>query len=148
MLPAPATPEPRQTIQMSDAPTPFPPTGPQHGTVDTFDSHACLGTIVDSAERRWPFQGTSLVDGSREVDPGTPVTFVVARRHGGTFEADLIAPLRAEAVRAGVERVLECETRRSIDDAIVAGYQKHPQTEADAHAATASLRAAIEEQPW
>lgn len=93
MLPAPATPEPRQTIQMSDAPTPFPPTGPQHGTVDTFDSHACLGTIVDSAERRWPFQCTSLVDGSREVDPGTPVTFVVARRHGGTFEADLIAPI-------------------------------------------------------
>lgn len=55
---------------------------------------------------------------------------------------------RAEAVRAGVEKVLEGETRRLVDNAIVAGYHNHPQTEADAHAATASLRVAIEEEPW
>ena len=61
--------------------------------MEAFDSHACLGTIVDSAERRWPFQCTALADGSREVEPGTPVSFVVARRHGGTFEADRIATL-------------------------------------------------------
>ena len=47
-----------------------------------------------------------------------------------------------------MEKVLEGETRRLVDNAIVAGYHKHPQTEADAHAATASLRAAIEEEPW
>ena len=55
---------------------------------------------------------------------------------------------RAEAVRAGVEKVLADEERRSIDRAIIAGYQKHPQTDADALAATASLRAAIQEEPW
>ena len=83
----------RRIPQVSDTPTPFPPAGPQLGTVEAFDSHACLGTIVDTAECRWPFQCTALADGSREVEPGTPVTFVVARRHGGTFEADRVAPL-------------------------------------------------------
>ena len=59
--------------------------------VDEMDRHHQV--LVDSAERRWPFQCTALADGSREVEPGTPVSFVVARRHGGTFEADRIAPL-------------------------------------------------------
>ena len=94
MNPAPTTPERPQAIQVSETPTPFPPAGPQHGTVETFDSHACLGTIVDPAGRQWRFQCTALADGSREVDPGTAVTFVVARRHGGTFEADGIAHRR------------------------------------------------------
>lgn len=78
---------------MSETTPPFPPAGPQHGTVEAFDSHQCLGTIVDSVGHRWSFQCTALTDGSREIELGTAVTFLVARRHGGTFEADGIAAL-------------------------------------------------------
>lgn len=78
---------------MSDTPTPFPPAGPQHGAVEAFDSQQCLGTIVDASARRWAFQCTALVDGSREIEVGTAVSFVIARRHGGRLEADRIAQL-------------------------------------------------------
>jgi Arc/MetJ-type ribon-helix-helix transcriptional regulator len=55
---------------------------------------------------------------------------------------------RAAAVRAGLEAVLELDRRRLTDQAIVAGYRRIPPTEADRHAAIASLRDAILEEPW
>ncbi|MEZ5381083.1 MAG: hypothetical protein R2754_04715 [Microthrixaceae bacterium] len=68
--------------------SPFAPTGPLLGTVERFDTHSCLGEVVDAAGRTWPFQCTALVDGTREVAPGTEVTFVVVPRNGGRLEAD------------------------------------------------------------
>lgn len=55
---------------------------------------------------------------------------------------------RAAAVRAGVEAVADLDRRRLTDQAIVDGYRRLPPTEADGHAALASLHDAITEEPW
>ena len=55
---------------------------------------------------------------------------------------------RAAAVRAGLEAIAEAERRRTIDDAVVAGYTRVPPTPAEVEAARASLREAIAEEPW
>ena len=55
---------------------------------------------------------------------------------------------RAAAIRAGIEAIVEADRQRRIDREIVAGYTRHPPTEAEEHAAYASMREAIEEEPW
>ena len=55
---------------------------------------------------------------------------------------------RASAIRAGIEAVVKAEQQRSIDQQIVAGYTRFPPTEAEERAARASMREAIEEEPW
>jgi Arc/MetJ-type ribon-helix-helix transcriptional regulator len=55
---------------------------------------------------------------------------------------------RAAAVRAGIAAIAELDRRRMIDEAIVEGYRRHPQTPAEEAAALASMRAAIAEEPW
>ncbi|MEO6120674.1 MAG: ribbon-helix-helix domain-containing protein [Acidimicrobiales bacterium] len=55
---------------------------------------------------------------------------------------------RAAAVRAGVEAVVELDRRLLTDRAIVDGYRRRPPTDAERDAATASMRAAIAEEPW
>jgi Arc/MetJ-type ribon-helix-helix transcriptional regulator len=55
---------------------------------------------------------------------------------------------RAAAVRAGIEALLELDRRRQADRSIVVGYQRVPPTEAEREAAIASLRDAIDEEPW
>ena len=61
---------------------------------------------------------------------------------GGAFKS------RAAAIRAGIEAVAHAEQQRRINQEIVDGYTRHPPTEAEAQAALASLRQAIEEEPW
>lgn len=55
---------------------------------------------------------------------------------------------RAAAVRFGIDALAEMDRRRQEDEAIIAGYQRVPPTEAEELAAIASLRAAIAEEPW
>lgn len=55
---------------------------------------------------------------------------------------------RAAAIRAGIEAIVEADRQRRIDRQIVAGYTRRPPTEAEARAARASMREAIEEEPW
>lgn len=55
---------------------------------------------------------------------------------------------RAAAVRAGLEAVLELDRRQLIDAAIVDGYRRVAPADAEAEAASSSLRAAILEEPW
>jgi len=55
---------------------------------------------------------------------------------------------RAAAVRAGLEVLTDVARRRAVDDAIIRGYQRIPPTPAEEHAAIASLRDAIAEEPW
>lgn len=55
---------------------------------------------------------------------------------------------RAAAVRAGIEAILDKERQRQIDQEIIDGYSRHPPTEAGERAAHASMREAIEEEPW
>lgn len=65
---------------------------------------------------------------------------------------DLVArgiyPSRAAAVRAGVEAIADLERRRTIDRAIVDGYRRVPPDGSEIDAAVASLRDAIDEEPW
>lgn len=81
--------------------TPFPPVGPQFGVIEEFDSHACLGSVIDGGDHVWPFHCTALVDGTREVEPGTQVAFVVERRPGGRLEAARITELPEDAPQVG-----------------------------------------------
>ena len=55
---------------------------------------------------------------------------------------------RAAAVRAGIEVIVELDRRRQVDRVIVEGYRQRPSTDAERHAAIASLREAIAEEPW
>ena len=55
---------------------------------------------------------------------------------------------RAAVVRAGIEVVLELDRRRQAARATVEGYRLHPPSDAERHAAIASLREAIAEEPW
>lgn len=60
----------------------------------------------------------------------------------GEFES------RADAVRSAVASVIAAAESRRIDDAIRAGYEKHPPTAGEMDAAQAALREAIAEEPW
>ncbi|MCY4193708.1 MAG: ribbon-helix-helix domain-containing protein [bacterium] len=55
---------------------------------------------------------------------------------------------RAAAIRAGIQAILHKERQRQIDREIIDGYARHPQTEAEKQTALASMRQAIEEEPW
>lgn len=55
---------------------------------------------------------------------------------------------RASAIRAGIEAIVKADKERRIDRQIAAGYTRHPPTEAEEQAAHASMREAIEEEPW
>ncbi|CAB4666934.1 unannotated protein [freshwater metagenome] len=64
----------------------------QHvGHVVAFDFHAGLGEIRDEQGRVWPFHCVSLSDGSRSIDIGTHVKFIV-RFHVQRDEAFDITP--------------------------------------------------------
>jgi len=55
---------------------------------------------------------------------------------------------RAAAVRAGIEAIMRLERQRQTDQAVVDGYALQPPTEGEDHAALASLREAIIDEPW
>jgi cold shock CspA family protein len=61
------------------------------GTVVEFDEGRGLGTI-DSDGATYPFHCTAIVDGSRTIDVGAPVTFEVRPAGMGRWEAAQIAP--------------------------------------------------------
>jgi CspA family cold shock protein len=62
------------------------------GTVTEFDEHRGWGTVTDTAGTAWFFHCTQLADGSRTVAVGTAVTFDVAPRLPGRYEAVDVAP--------------------------------------------------------
>lgn len=55
---------------------------------------------------------------------------------------------RSEAVRLGLERLVDRERRRRIGQAIVDGYTRMPQTEEEAEWADAAARDMIAEEAW
>jgi Arc/MetJ-type ribon-helix-helix transcriptional regulator len=55
---------------------------------------------------------------------------------------------RAEAVRLAIASLVDTERRRSVGDAIVEGYRRHPQTDEDVEVATRLALASINEEPW
>jgi cold shock CspA family protein len=51
------------------------------GTVSEFDEDRCLGTIVTDSDA-YAFHGVVLADGSRTIEPGTPVEFDLLPKFG------------------------------------------------------------------
>jgi cold shock CspA family protein len=74
----------------------LPAPGSHVGTVDTFDPRRGLGTVTDRADGSiFPFHATAIADGSRQVQVGTEVRFVVEPAHLGRYEARRIVALGA-----------------------------------------------------
>lgn len=55
---------------------------------------------------------------------------------------------RSEAVRRGLEMLVDRHRRDRVAAAIVAGYEAHPQTEEEIAWADAATRHMIAEEPW
>jgi cold shock CspA family protein len=57
------------------------------GTVEDFDEYVGLGTVRAEEGRTWPFHCTRITDGSRTIEPGAPVAFLVGPGAPGRWEA-------------------------------------------------------------
>ncbi len=55
---------------------------------------------------------------------------------------------RSEAVRRGLEHLVEEHRRRRIGEQIVAGYVDHPQSDDEVAWSDEATRAMIAEEPW
>jgi cold shock CspA family protein len=61
--------------------------------VSDFDDPRGLGTVLDDDDgRRYGFHCTAIADGTRRIDVGARVTFLLAPGHLGRVEARAIAP--------------------------------------------------------
>lgn len=60
------------------------------GKVDSFDYEIGLGEVRSEDGRLYPFHCTQISDGSRRIEVGTEVDFVVAPGHRGIWEARAI----------------------------------------------------------
>ncbi len=63
------------------------------GTVARFDVDEGLGDVEVSSGVRWMFHCTEIADGSRDIDEGTKVTFVIRAGAPGRWEAFDIRPV-------------------------------------------------------
>jgi CspA family cold shock protein len=61
------------------------------GTVDEFDADKGFGLIRASDGTSYFFHCTTIVDGSRTIDPGTRVSFDVVAGHHGRWEAAAVS---------------------------------------------------------
>jgi cold shock CspA family protein len=66
---------------------PAPSRRPSFGRVTSFDAARGLGTVTDAAGCTFDFHATALLNGSRQIEPGSTVSFVVVPGHRGRYEA-------------------------------------------------------------
>jgi cold shock CspA family protein len=77
-------------------------TGPRLGRVTSFDATRGLGTVTDDTGADYAFHATAILDGSRHVDVGTRVGFLLAPGHGGRYEArTVVARITPDDARSG-----------------------------------------------
>ena len=62
--------------------------------------------------------------------------------------ADGVVDNRSEAVRLGLERLIEEHRRRRVGAEIVAAYRRQPQTDAELAGLDQATSALVEEEPW
>ncbi|HUZ09417.1 MAG TPA: ribbon-helix-helix domain-containing protein [Acidimicrobiales bacterium] len=55
---------------------------------------------------------------------------------------------RSEAVRLGLERLVDQHRRRQIGTEIAEGYRRRPQTDEELAGLDQATRALVEEEPW
>lgn len=66
--------------------------GVRAGTVTAFDDHRGLGEVTADDGTVHPFHCTAIADGSRTIDEGVAVRFVVTAGRLGRWEATDITP--------------------------------------------------------
>ena len=66
---------------------PVPSHRPFFGRVTSFDARRGIGTVTDAEGSAFDFHATAILDGSRRIEPGTEVSFVVTPGHRGRYEA-------------------------------------------------------------
>ncbi len=71
---------------------PVPSHRPFFGRVTSFDPRRGLGTVTEAGGSIFDFHATAILDGSRRIEPGTEVSFVVTPGHRGRYEACALAP--------------------------------------------------------
>jgi Arc/MetJ-type ribon-helix-helix transcriptional regulator len=59
-----------------------------------------------------------------------------------------VAASRSEAVRMGLEQLIDRHRRRSVGLAIVDAYRREPQTDGETSGLEQATRALVEEEPW
>ncbi len=62
--------------------------------------------------------------------------------------ADGLVANRSEAVRLGLEQLVDQHRRQRIGAQLADAYRAHPQSDAELAGLEASTRALIEEEPW
>ena len=62
--------------------------------------------------------------------------------------ADGVVASRSEAVRLGLEQLVDQHRRRQIGARIVDAYRRSPQTDAELAGLDAATRALVAEEPW
>ena len=75
--------------------------GPRHGRVTSFDAARGLGTVHDDAGPAYGFHATAIADGSRRIEVGAAVTFVVIPGHRGRYEARSLVTVSAPSGAPG-----------------------------------------------
>ncbi len=69
------------------------------GVVASFDDHRGDGAIVADDASRWWFHCTQIADGSRTIEPGAAVRFVVGPGRLGRWEAAAVQQPAQENVQ-------------------------------------------------
>jgi len=72
---------------------------PRFGEIVAFEEHRGLGTVRDAEGRQLEFHCTQIADGSRTIDVGAEVVFVVAAGSLGRWEARGIVKLADRVTR-------------------------------------------------
>ena len=62
--------------------------------------------------------------------------------------ADGVVANRSEAVRLGLERLVDRHRRRQVGQSIVAAYRRRPQTDAELAGLEEATRSLVGEEPW
>ena len=60
---------------------------PRPGVVSAFEEDRGLGVITDAMGASFEFHCTAISDGTRSIEVGAPVSFVVRPGHRGRLEA-------------------------------------------------------------
>jgi cold shock CspA family protein len=67
------------------------------GRVSSFDRRRGLGVVTDEGGQDFEFHATAIADGSRTIDPGAAVNFLLTPGHRGRYEARGLTPLDPSA---------------------------------------------------
>jgi len=78
--------------------SPTPSSRLRHGIVASFDDPAGYGVITETESEsetagEWFFHCSAIADGTRSIEPGTPVICHLVAGHMGRFEATDIRPV-------------------------------------------------------